>query len=734
MAVMLAVLLAWIALSAETRGRSPAPRRSASAPSDAERSPDHDRRAAIVDSLERLGHLGEAVARARESAEALEARGTTGAALVDAWERLGRLQIDQGENLEAIEALEKALRHGRVRRDFSGSRRAAVLVTLAQAEKNRGLYAASERHYDEALGLALEAGDAGLLVRARALCGKAHLTRRTPAGLVGAEKLLREALRVGMIAAQPREEEVANIRIGLALVLLQRGFAAEAESLLDQSVPVAMRGLAPDHPDVGLAMSLWGWSHYLQGRFEDAEHCFRRAMTTYERARHLVDRGSNRRKLIQRVAVNLAGSQLAQGRGEAAWLALEEGLSSYLVDRLAPQDRGDSPAVDPHGDVQSPGRLTVQAELDANTAIVGWLDVNLVNESPTDTWGFVLRDHGRVHWVKFPRGAASENPFETAGAGLQAALQRDSAWPVRVPADANAEEARRAVWDARMAPLVRYLDGVDHLIAVNAWTRQCIPIEIFVDPEGRSLIERYDVTYAPSSRVYAALRERRRRATSRPRATSSLLVADGSPRNTATSGKRLAAIPGVEREVGVISKVLPFALVLRGRDARAESIRDLARTGQLGSFNVLHFATHATFDPRIPGFAAIVLGPGTDLLTAAEIEQWRLGGGLAVLSGCRTSGAQFLGTSPGLAEGFLVAGASGVVVSLWSVDDRATSFLMERFYRNITAGEGRNAAPEVSAALRDAKLWLRDLEDQRGGHPYRNPAYWAGFVYIGARD
>lgn len=74
----------------------------------------------------------------------------------------------------------------------------------------------------------------------------------------------------------------------------------------------------------------------------------------------------------------------------------------------------------------------------------------------------------------------------------------------------------------------------------------------------------------------------------------------------------------------------------------------------------------------------------------------------------------------GLTHAFLSAGASGVVVSLWSVEDRATAILMERFYRGLLV-EGLPSAE----ALRQAQLTL--WRDPR----WRDPFYWAGFVIEG---
>jgi CHAT domain-containing protein len=59
------------------------------------------------------------------------------------------------------------------------------------------------------------------------------------------------------------------------------------------------------------------------------------------------------------------------------------------------------------------------------------------------------------------------------------------------------------------------------------------------------------------------------------------------------------------------------------------------------------------------------------------------------------------------------------VVSLWQIDDVATSQLMDRYYGALRSGVGR------SEALRHAQLDL--LCDGRHSHPF----YWAAFLSIG---
>ncbi|MFH1573557.1 MAG: CHAT domain-containing protein, partial [Acidobacteriota bacterium] len=83
------------------------------------------------------------------------------------------------------------------------------------------------------------------------------------------------------------------------------------------------------------------------------------------------------------------------------------------------------------------------------------------------------------------------------------------------------------------------------------------------------------------------------------------------------------------------------------------------------------------------------------------------------------------------------AGARSLLVSLWKVEDEATTLLMTRFYENLTGSykenrSGMKGKPvSKAAALREAKSWLRSYTDGRGAKPYRHPAYWSAFILIG---
>jgi hypothetical protein len=71
----------------------------------------------------------------------------------------------------------------------------------------------------------------------------------------------------------------------------------------------------------------------------------------------------------------------------------------------------------------------------------------------------------------------------------------------------------------------------------------------------------------------------------------------------------------------------------------------------------------------------------------------------------------------------MYAGASGVVASLWKVDDRATAELMRLFYQGLF----KKGLPPA-AALRDAQL---QMSQQKA---WQSPYYWAGFIIQGRYD
>lgn len=157
--------------------------------------------------------------------------------------------------------------------------------------------------------------------------------------------------------------------------------------------------------------------------------------------------------------------------------------------------------------------------------------------------------------------------------------------------------------------------------------------------------------------------------------------------------------------------------------------RATVTSSELKRYRYVHFATHGLVDTKYPELSGLALSmvnergePINGFLRLQDIFNLDLPVELVVLSACETGlGKEMRGEGLiGLTRGFMYAGSPRVVVSLWKVDDTATSDLMRRFYEGMIV---QKLSP--SAALRAAqlKMW-RDSN-------WRGPYYWAAFVLQG---
>lgn len=140
----------------------------------------------------------------------------------------------------------------------------------------------------------------------------------------------------------------------------------------------------------------------------------------------------------------------------------------------------------------------------------------------------------------------------------------------------------------------------------------------------------------------------------------------------------------------------------------------------------IHLATHAFVSELRPDSTGIVFHPETSgaedgILYAREIYNLSMNTDLVVLSACETGlGSVIQGEGVmGLSRAFRYAGAANMLVSLWKIDDRSSSFLMVSFYEELLKGANKQEA------LRLSQLSL--IGDIRYAHPY----HWAAFNLLG---
>lgn len=199
------------------------------------------------------------------------------------------------------------------------------------------------------------------------------------------------------------------------------------------------------------------------------------------------------------------------------------------------------------------------------------------------------------------------------------------------------------------------------------------------------------------------------------------------------SGPTLKPLPGTRVEALAAAQYLPAALVLTGRRASKAALISLPRPV------LLHIGTHGDFATlpekgslleslpmlraRIAlagaGCADQAVGGWLTALEAATLDLY--GTRLVVLSGCKTGlGIPHAGDGVyGMRRALVLAGSECQMLSLWSIRDNATAFLMERFYARLAQGE---AAAE---ALRAVQLEMLAIPK------FQSPYFWAAFVVSG---
>jgi tetratricopeptide (TPR) repeat protein len=214
----------------------------------------------------------------------------------------------------------------------------------------------------------------------------------------------------------------------------------------------------------------------------------------------------------------------------------------------------------------------------------------------------------------------------------------------------------------------------------------------------RYLLERFEMSYAPSARIYALCQNKAARSLD-----DALVMSVSDP-----------LIPAVTDEARAVAQHFSRADVHNDERATLSALEAKAPVK-----GVVHLACHGLFRSDNPMFSSLKLHDGW--LMAADVVRLNLKDALVTLSACESGRAGVIGGDEtlGLTRAFLGAGAATMVVSLWVVQDEATAALMDRWYVHLREGKER------AAALRAAQLEIKE----RHPHPY----YWAPFVIIGKR-
>ena len=224
-----------------------------------------------------------------------------------------------------------------------------------------------------------------------------------------------------------------------------------------------------------------------------------------------------------------------------------------------------------------------------------------------------------------------------------------------------------------------------------------IPLHALRGPNGY-LADQTTIQLTPSARIWHEVTRRRR---TRPK--RAYLAALPSPE-----------LPAVEREIDLVrARLRGWQTRIDLAPTRERLAREAAKAG------IIHIAAHGELRTDNPAFSCIHLADGP--LFVHDLATLRLSGAVVVLTACSSgrAGAPAGDELIGLARGFLQAGASQIIASLWPIEDDATCDLIESFY----AALAEKVEPEM--ALQQAMMASRVTRP----HPW----YWASLAVLGGR-
>ena len=277
----------------------------------------------------------------------------------------------------------------------------------------------------------------------------------------------------------------------------------------------------------------------------------------------------------------------------------------------------------------------------------------------------------------------------------------DEAW--RAPA--------RRLYEILIAPIQDRLSAGSMLAIIPDGPLRALPFAALIDGEGHFLIERTRVVVAPALAYLQA-------GTARGQAPANIVAASLEHRVRLPAGY-FPALKSTAAEAGIAA-----ASGAPGRHISNFHRADLVGAMASGDVDVLHLATHASFNGRsdrafiVADGEVIRLGELREIIAANRNRGELLD--LLVLSACETAVGDDE-TSMGLAGAAVQAGAVSAIASLWQVDDAGTGQLMRSFYSGYGHGASR------SGALRDAQLAMI-----RSGGADAQPHIWAAFTLLGA--
>ena len=259
----------------------------------------------------------------------------------------------------------------------------------------------------------------------------------------------------------------------------------------------------------------------------------------------------------------------------------------------------------------------------------------------------------------------------------------------------------RELYKLLIQPVRKHLK-CDRLIIIPHRGLHYLPFQVLMRGN-RYLVQQYAISYVPSATALSIVSKKKF-----AKKGKALIV-----------GNPTGDLAYSEKEAAAIGKVLPDADVLLGDQGTETLLKNGA-----GDYKIIHIASHGVFDPERPLASRIKLFPTQEddgQLMTDELFSCRWRASLVTLSACQTGVSKYSSGDEliGLQRGVFFAGTQSLLASSWKVDDKSTSYLMTRFYKNLA-----NNPKDIALQKAQGDSIRR----------YGQPFHWASFRLVGASN
>jgi len=348
----------------------------------------------------------------------------------------------------------------------------------------------------------------------------------------------------------------------------------------------------------------------------------------------------------------------------------------------------------------------------------------------------LISPNKKIKWIKPPDAWRSINEdIEIFKEKVEAFRQTLENPPRENPPGKSGKQRGNALYQLLIKPIENQLKNIKVLVFVPDGILRTIPLVALFDGQEFVVEKHYAVVTIPGLSLTKSVGTPLRK---NPR----ILLAGMSQEVSLTKSVSFSQLSKTQEALRAIQRLYPDrSRVIQDEEFLISQLKQ--EMYKIPSNTIMHLHTHATFgkeqkdtflltyNTKLDQNDRLTMDRLEDIFSIGELRHSPIE--LLTLGACETAKGDEQ-AALGLAGVAFKSGARSVLATLWRVDERFTSKLMEGFYKRLKAGQSR------VHALQGAQREIMSLKESREGIVPRDGSektssliarYWAPFILIG---